>query len=230
VLALGACLVHRFRHGARATAYVSGSVLWVVSVAAKVALALAVFGSLRRIYGEAIPLVVSIPATGLLTGVTECTFTWLVARRPSWRGAGFDWGVALGLGLGCFEALALAVPMLFASLLGLVPDQLDPQDARALLEGFADPHRPFTFLWERAIAVPVHVLSTVLILRSVRVSKAALFWWGFALKSALDAVPAERIPELPLQAIYGAFGIASTLAFLRFSRAWRAGTAAEPSA
>src|SRR5262245_27211805 len=228
LLALATCLVHRVRRGTRSMDYLVGASVWIVAVGAKIVLAMAVFAGLRQLCGEAIPLAVSVPATGLLTGMTECTFTWLVARTRSWRGASFDSSVAFGLGFGCFEALALAVPMFLGSLLARLPDLLEPEDARALAEGFVDPHRPFTFLWERAIAVPVHVLSSVLILRSVRVSRASLFWWGFALKSSLDSVPSERIPELPLQAVYGAFGVTAVLAFLRLSRAWRPDVASAP--
>ncbi len=221
VLAVGICVRHRLRSPSRSSDYLIGAVAWVVAVAAKVALALLVFGALRRVFGEELPLRVSIPTTGLLTGLTECVLLLLLARASRWRAAHWDSQVALGLGFGCFEALALGIPMVLGALAGFVPEWLDPAVAGPLQAALSDPLRPLTFLFERAIAVPVHVLACVLVLRSVAAGRPALFGWGFLLKSAIDAVPSHVIPEFALQLIYGAFGIGSALVLLRLGRSWR---------
>ena len=76
--------------------------------------------------------------------------------------------------------------------------------------------RPFTFLLERVVVVPVHVLACVLIVMAVSSGRQSLFWWSFALKSAIDAVPTDgEIPVLLLEGIYVAFGIACLAALMK---------------
>jgi hypothetical protein len=110
------------------------------------------------------------------------------------------------------------LPLALGALAGYVPGWFAPDDAPSLLAGLSDPLRPIAFLWERAIALPVHVLTCVLILRSVREGRPPLFWLAFLLKCLIDAVPAERSSKLGLEPIYGLFGLGSALLLLRIAR------------
>lgn len=219
VLAAGICVGHRLRGATRAADYVHGALTWIVSVALKVVLAVVVFTLLRRLFGGELPVWLVLPAIGLLTGVTECGLTFLVGRTRRWRTAPWPALVGFGLGFGCFEALALAVPLLLAALAGWLEVPLPPEEAAQLLSTFADPWRPLTFFHERAIAVPVHLLASVLLLRAAQTGRSSLFWAGFLVKSAIDAVPAgDALSEPVRQAIYAAFGVLSLLGFLRLAR------------
>jgi uncharacterized membrane protein YhfC len=145
---------------------------------------------------------------------------FLVARTKRWRRASWDSTVAFGLAKGCFEAIVLAAFILLLAVVGACHRQLKPEDAQTVLAGLADPYRPLTFLIERAVAVPVHLLSPVLIIRAAQVGRSSLFWLGFGLMSLVDAVP--DLPVATLEAIYVVFGVASCLVFLRYSSAVRA--------
>lgn len=219
VLSLGLCVGHRLRNDTRASDYLHGALTWVVSVALKIVLAIAVFTLLRRLFGGDVPLWLLLPVTGLLTGVTECALTFLVGRTRRWRTAPWSAGVGFGLGFGCFEAIALAVPLLLAALTGWLGVELPPEDSAQLMASFTDPWRPLTFFHERAIAVPVHLLASVLLLRAAQTGKSSLFWAGFLVKSLIDAVPAgDALSEPARQAIYAMFGAGSLLAFWYLSR------------
>lgn len=219
-LSLGVCVAHRRRNGTRASDYLHGALTWIVSVALKVVLAVAIFTLLRRLLGGEVPLWLVVPVTGLLTGVTECTLTFLIGRTPRWRTASWSASVGFGLGFGCFEAFVLAVPLLLAALAGWLGVPLTADESAQLMATFDDPWRPLTFFHERAIAVPVHLLASVLLLRAAQTGRHSLFWAGFLVKSLIDAVPAgEALSEPVRQAIYAAFGVASLLGFLHFARA-----------
>jgi hypothetical protein len=184
----------------------------------KLLLAVLLFGGLHTVFAGQPPLIATLLATGLLTGATECAGTYVVARTNRWRRARWDSVAAFGLAFGCFEAAVLAVLLLLTVLAAQFPGQLEPPEAQAVREALSDPHRPLTFLVERAIAVPVHLLTSVLILRAAQTGKMSLFWWGFLLKSLIDAVPAGELPVPVLEGIYLAFGLFSLVAFLRYSR------------
>lgn len=222
LLAVSLCLLHRRRHRTRASDYAWGAGTWLISVALKTVLALGVFGVLALANAGKMSLAVNMVITGLLTGMTECVLTWLVGHFKRWRAATWESVVAFGLGFGCFEAFALAALLLPSAVMAMAPEWLNPQDAKTLLEGLSSTHRPFTFILERAIAVPVHLLASVLLLEAVQRLRISLFWWGFALKSLIDAVPAEgQIPELLLEGIYLLFGIVSLVCFLSFRSAMK---------
>lgn len=218
LLGAGACVLHRLRSGASSADYVYGGATWLITVAVKVVLAIVVLGGLHVAFKGKVPLILTMLMTGCLTGATECVGTLLVAKMKRWRTASWDSTVAFGLAFGCFEAILLAT-MILLGVMGLSsPESLKPEHLQAAMESFSDPYRPLTFIIERIIAVAVHLLSSVLIIRAVQIRKISLFWWGFFLKSLLDAVPPENLPMLILQGIYILFGVFSFVAFLRYSR------------
>lgn len=217
LLTIGLCLLHRLGRKTACADYAYGATIWSVTVAAKFPLAMLTFGSLHILFGRQFPLVVTMLATGLLTGATECVGTFFLAKTKRWRMASWDSVVAFGLAFGCFEAAILAVMILLASISALFSVQLRHEDAQALIETFSDPYRPLTFFLERSIAIPVHLLSSVLIIRAVQVRKISLFWWGFLLKSLIDAVPSEELSMPMIQGIYVVFGLFSFVTFHWYS-------------
>ncbi len=216
LLAIVICLFHRLKRRTVWTDYAYGAGTWIATVVVKILLAILFFYWLRLIFGHPLPLVMTMMATGLLTGATECVGTFFIAKTKRWQTASWDSSVAFGLGFGCFEAAILAAFLLLGVLMALFQDQLSPDDARAIASIFTDPDRPLTFFAERAIAVPVHLLSSVLIIRAVQARRQSLFWWGFALKSLIDAVPADKLTMPILQGIYFIFGAISFVVFLYY--------------
>jgi hypothetical protein len=85
---------------------------------------------------------------------------------------------------------------------------------------------------ERAIAMVIHIYSSVLVLHSVRVGQKRWFWLAFGYKSAVDAVAAAavlgwRAPDSPgrhlaLEAVMGAFAAVALVGLGRLKRRFQA--------
>ena len=227
--ALGTAIAFGARPGARWRDLLLGAAGWSVSVGLKVAATVVIGLILFLLWGESPPLPATAAANGLLTGVFEVGITLLLVLLTRLREAPWNGALAFGVAFGCFEAAALSVAMTLTGLAGLAdPASLDPEAAANLAVAFSHANRPGTFALERAVVVPLHALSCVLVVAAVRSRRAAPFWWAFALKTAVDAVPAEgEIPGPVLEGIWAAFGIASAAVLLRL-RPWFEG-AATPS-
>lgn len=125
LLSAGVCVLHRLRSGASLPDYVYGGATWLITVAVKVVLALFVLGGMHVAFSGQIPLFLTMLATGLLTGATECAGTLLVANMKRWRTASWESTVAFGLAFGCFEAILLAA-MIFLGVIGLSAPDISP--------------------------------------------------------------------------------------------------------
>lgn len=203
--------------GARVSDSIIGAFAWVCAVCLKVVLAIGVMDVLDSI-GLSSFTVVTMLATGLLTVVTECVITLLIARLHRWQIATKDRVIAFGVGFAVVEAFGLAAMLLAGALWAKFasPDSLSEADAKNLKESFSDPARPFTFVLERVIAIPVHLLSSTLIIRGSQLENRALISSGFVLKFLIDAVPTEALAKNTLQAIYFCFGVMSSFVFYKF--------------
>jgi uncharacterized membrane protein YhfC len=212
LVSVGACvLVHRRRPTSLAD-YLLGSGAWVVGVALKVLAAVAVFGALRRMLGNELPWFLVVPVTGLLTGIFECGTSALVVRLSPLRRGGWNSALAFGTSFGAVEGVVLAVPFALAGAAAITAlGYLEPTDAKALVDEVSDVVRPLTFALERLAALAVHVFAGALVVQSVSKRRPGLFWWSFLLKSAVDALPEEGIPQPVLEGAYVAFGVVSVL-------------------
>ncbi len=229
--AIGTALAFGARPGGRRSDLLLGAAGWGGTVALKLAATVPVGLALWLLWGEESPLAARMLASGLLTGVFEVGGAWLLVRWTSLREAPWNGALAFGVAFGCAEAAVLALLVGLVGVAGLAGTPgMSPEDAKALAETLADAARPWTFAFERAIAVPVHALSCVLVVLAVRGRLWAPLAASFLLKTAIDAVPAEgEIPEAALQAVYGASGAASALILLRLRPRFEAlPAAAEP--
>jgi len=214
LLGAAALPIHlRLRHGSAWSDALLGAGTWTVSVGLKLVGALIVGGMLWSLFGNEIPLGVDMVATGLLTGVFECGITLVVVALTRLREGRPASALGFGMAFGAFEALVLGVPVLLGGLAAILwLDAMPPEDARELAKNTGDAVRPFTFLLERVIAVPLHALTCIWIILSVRQRRAAPFLLAFVVKSACDAVPTgDQIPLALQQLIYVAIGIVAAL-------------------
>jgi uncharacterized membrane protein YhfC len=139
-------------------------------------------------------------ATGLLTGVFECGVAYLLARSRWLRHAPWSSALAFGLAFGCSEAAVLGA---FAVLLlPLLDGLLSPEDMRQTIAAMGAWHEPLVLLLERVVAVPIHMLTCVLVIRAVQERRPALFWAAFGFKSAVDAVPVQHLPLPACEALW----------------------------
>jgi uncharacterized membrane protein YhfC len=197
-----------------------GGSAWSVAVGLKILCAVAVFGALRRHFGEAPPWYVSIPTTGLLTGVFECGTSLVVVGFSRLRRGGWDSALAFGASFGTTENVVLAAPMVLAAGMAIWGSGLmDAADAKALVEQMADSVRPLTFILERGAALAVHVYGGALIVAAVQWRRPSWFWLAFLLKSVIDALPAEgQLSKPVIESAYAVIGVASLLGLRRLVR------------
>ena len=217
---LAACGVLKRRRPTSWAELAWGSFAWIVSVGLKIVCAVAAFGALRRAFGEALPWYVTVPTTGLLTGVFECGTSLVIVLRSRLRRGGWNPALAFGASFGATENVVLAAPMVLAAAMATWGRAwMDAADAKALVESMSDAVRPLTFILERSAAMAVHVYGGALIVAAVQLRRPGWFWLAFLLKSVIDALPAEGQLSLPaLESAYAAIGIVSLLGLWRLGR------------
>ena len=171
----------------------AGAVIWTVGVGAKLGWAIltnpAILGGLESAFPRALYLAAGSAYIGALTGIFEigvtlaCAMIW---RHMALRG---DRAVAVGVGAGACEALLLgaaALTQAFVMVSGM------PQ-ADLLLVNSVYLASSTSLSWlvspvERIIAILCHTSSRTLVLLCVAKRQWSLFWYGFALISAIDAL------------------------------------------
>jgi len=156
----------------------AGAAVWSVAVAAKVALAIPFHQPILDLLKASFPhwgyLTAGSLYGGLMTGITEVLFTFLAALIWRQMAATAARGVAIGVGAGAFEAALLVIP---------VAVQIFVKSADALTWSVA-----LAPAVERLFAILCHVASRALVLLAVARRRLLLFWCGFLLLSAVDAV------------------------------------------
>jgi hypothetical protein len=149
-----------------------------VAVAVKFAVAIPLNGPLLTGLKSSLPywayLSVGTIYGGVMTGITEVLFTVVAALIWPRMAATAPRAVAVGVGAGAFEAALLAIVAAAGTL-------ISGFGATTLLGALVP-------AIERIIAIFCHVASRVLALMSVASRRWALFWYGFALLSGIDAV------------------------------------------
>lgn len=160
----------------------AGAALWAVSVALKLAFAMVASQPVARWLHAALTKFWADPLfwsyVGLLTGIFECGIFLVVAsfiKRShwSWREA-----VALGVGFGAIEAMALGLVS------GLSMNSTGPWASLTTGSEVLVP------AFERLLALIIHVASVVMILHALIARQWRWFAASFVCKSAVDTVAA----------------------------------------
>ncbi len=154
-----------------------GALLWVISVAFKAALALAlnkpVSAALHHALSRHQADVLFWIFIGLLTGVTEVGIflamtKWFQRRQWTWTDA-----VSVGVGFGAIEAILLGIGM-----------------AVVVAVGKAGEMSTFVAPFERLITIFIHMAATTAAIYAVTRRKWGWLIFAFAYKSGVDAVAA----------------------------------------
>ena len=195
---------------------VLGALSWTVGVFFKVLAALVLALALRPLFPHGLPLPAQMLTAGLLTGIFECGAVYLFARWTPLRHAAWNDVLAFGMGFGCCEAVVLALAAicrgLVAALLPLLPRDLAAETVAAI--GPWHWQAGAALVLERLASLPVHVVTSVLVIRALQTRRANLFWQAFLFKCGIDAIPVGATPQLSqevLYVIYGGVALAWTL-------------------
>ena len=170
-----------------------GAAIWAVGVALKFACAIPLNKPVLHALESALPHGAYVAAgavyIGLLTGVFEIGVT--LAAALIWRklAATANRAVSIGVGAGGIEALLLGV----AALVGILVVVAGVPGTEPALTATAAAVAVTPFPWlasplERIIAILCHTSSRTLVLLAVARRRAAYFWYGFLLMTALDAI------------------------------------------
>jgi hypothetical protein len=169
--------------------------LWIVAVAIKVAVALAINEPITSWLRQNLSYSAYIAATGFYLGVlssaTEIGLTILAVAV--WRQLGRDAGraIAIGMGAGAIEAFligAVGIGAVAVALSGLPGTEEIRQRLTGAPGGAATP-----LIWligpvERVLALLVHAPSRALVLLGVAHKRPWMVWSGLAIFTAVDGV------------------------------------------
>ncbi len=169
-----------------------GALLWVVTVAVKIAIALPLNPQLYPAITSALPggigAILFDLYVGLLTGLTEVTLVWLLMRYTRLGKVRWERALAFGIGFGAIEALLLGVGSLTAALFALLSPQTIPAETLAQLAVMNNPLYGLAPIVERFFTVWIHIFSNVLIFFAVARMQIRWFWLAFWFKTLIDAV------------------------------------------
>ncbi len=220
MIAVGAIAVYVWRRRAGVEYFLFGAVFWAAAIAVKIAMDLTVTPPLKALLPHAISGVLVLGLYyGLRTGLFESGFPY-VAVRLAKLAPTFDQAVAMGIGAGAAEAIALGVLSLlnvltFILMPGLI-DTYPPATQAALQLQFSLPFLPIP-VWERMFTLFCHVFAMALAMYAVR---AGWRWLGLsiAFMALLDGalIPLlvyvttrTYIDNLVIEAFVGAMGLVS---------------------
>ena len=213
-----------------------GSLAWAIGVTLKAAASIPTPAIINQVR-DALPPHFADPVLwiyiGLLTGIFECGATFAFAYIHRIREANWNEAVGFGVGFGAIEALLVGVGYFLMVLVVIfIPDKLPPELLKFATAGSDS-------LWvipapivERAIVIPLHALSCVLIIYAVRTRTWRWFWLSFAYKTVVDAIAGyihltyglENLTTLDawiVELVFLPFGVVGILGLYGFRRRWQ---------
>jgi hypothetical protein len=220
MIAVGAAAVYLWRRRAGVEYFLFGAVFWAAAIAVKIALDLTVTPSLKALLPPTLTGVLTLGLYyGLRTGIFESGIPYGAARLAKLKPT-FSQAVAIGIGAGAAEAIALgALSLLSVGAFILVPGLLEsrsPATQAALQLQFSLPFLP-VHVWERLFALFCHVFAMALAMYALRVGWR---WLGLsiAFMALLDGalIPLlvyvttrTYLDNLVIEAFVGAMGAVS---------------------
>lgn len=168
-----------------------GGACWAVSVALKIAWAVAANAAIYRAL-HPLPLGdwLFYLYVGALTGIFEVAPVWLLLRFTRFGQVAWPRALAFGIGFGAVEALLLGLISLANVLTILVAPELAPSSLSASVTGVQGLVNGLAAGWERFFTVLVHLVANVLLFYGVLRRQWRWFWLAFAVKTLLDVVAA----------------------------------------
>lgn len=166
-----------------------GCISWIVSVLLKATIAFFlnehIFNFLKSLFGNSGYVILGSIWLGLLTGITEITIGYFVAKNRKY--ISFQQGSGYGLGFGVIEAILMSVGFAILVLIEMyMPGNL-PNDVLGLIINISW-NTVGTVNLERLLAFIIHITCGVLLVYSLSSKKLIFFWIAFVFKSAVDAV------------------------------------------
>lgn len=166
-----------------------GCLAWVVSVAAKAAIAVVanepIFIMLKNTLGNTGYVILGSLWLGLLTGFTEITFGFWIAKNRKYDT--YKQGSGYGLGFGVTEASLIAISFAILVLIEVyAPGNLPSEILKMIIDISWDNVAIVNI--ERVLATVIHIATGILIVYSLAAKKTAYFWMAFAYKSTVDGV------------------------------------------
>ncbi len=219
-----------------------GALAWVVTVAAKVAIALPLNGwvhhqtqLLSAPWGDAVFNIY----VGLLTGITEVLMVWLFLRYTRFGRARWPQVLAFGIGFGAIEALLVGAGAVASVAVSMaIPDKI-PKDALEKVAQSGHLAIQLAPICERIFACLGHLATNVMLFYAVSRRAPRWFWLAFAYKSAIDAVAAAYLQSdsttislawlWGMEALTAVWGIAGLLVTLWIGRRYDQATEAPPT-
>lgn len=170
---------------------VFGALMWLGTVAVKVALAIPlnpiVYRALTGDTKEGIGVLGFDLYVGALTGLTEVLIVFLVLYFSRWGKVEWQRALAFGIGFGAFEALLLGLTSLMTTMTVLFALQTLPPPIIHQLQVADNVFYSLAPIVERVCAIWVHIFSNMLLFYAVRVKQVRWFWLAFVYKSLIDA-------------------------------------------
>ncbi len=125
---------------------------------------------------------------GLLTGIFEVLFIWVILRYTRVGKASWKKALAFGIGFGAFEALVLGLASAGSTLMAMVSPGLLPAESIAALAQNANPLWGLAPVSERFFVVLVHIFSNVLMFHAIATRKPGGLWIAFIYKTLIDTL------------------------------------------
>ncbi len=170
-----------------------GSLLWVVTVAIKFIIAMAINPVIYRTLFVVDDLwapgsLVFYIYVGALTGITEVLISWLLLRYTKLGRVSWNKALAFGVGFGAFEALLLGLASSGTMISALIAPEAIPASAIGQLLSANNLLIGIAPIIERVGSILVHMVCAVLLFYGVKSGQARWFWVSFAWKTLLDTV------------------------------------------
>lgn len=170
-----------FKRKAPLRPFLVGALLWIISVAAKFAVAIPLN---RKFFQTLLIHLPAVPAqfiyytyVGLLTGIFECGLLYIIIKQTSLRFYSLDNAIAFGIGFGSFEAIAVGLQ---SSVVAITTGNIT----------FAGSFAPYLYIPApivgRFFAVFGHLFCSLSIFYAIRSRQVSYFLIAFLFKTLID--------------------------------------------
>lgn len=184
-------------YGSKLSLIIIGFLAWVISVGLKFAWSIPINKKIINYLENKFSSKVSGPTIwiyiGSLTSIFECGISlFFVLFIPTLLNANWQNMIGFGIGFGAVEAIILGLISFINTLYFLIKPSAVPKELKKRLEIY----KKYSFtailtsIVERASTIPIHILTTILIVLAVQQNTYYLFLLSFFFKSFVDSVAA----------------------------------------
>lgn len=171
-----------------------GGLAWIITVTFKFAIALKLNNLVQQLLIDILPYSLAMLSLyiyiGLLTGIFEVGFTYLILKFTRLGKAGWQKALAFGVGFGAVEALLLGVISLASVIPALMSPDLIAITTLQSISRLNNIWQGMAPVWERFFVVWIHIFSNALLFHSVNKQQRRWFGVAFIYKTLIDSVAA----------------------------------------